>query len=77
MAWRKASIGLTGFKDFADLNAAIEDAGPGAALMIFTVCLSGLERAAAALAQRSLTTGETANQSLLVERKPHDVGWQK
>lgn len=37
LAWRKASIGLTGFKAHADLNAAIEDAGPGEALMIFTV----------------------------------------
>ena len=77
LAWRMASIGLTGFKDFADLNAAIEDAGPGEALTIFTVCLSGLERAAADLAQRSLTTGETANRSLLVERKTHVMGWQE
>lgn len=77
LAWCKASIGLTGFKDFADLNAAIEDAGPGEVLMIFTVCLSCLERAAADMVQRSLTAGEMANRSLLVERKTRVVGWQE
>ena len=76
LTWCKAEVGITGFNNTADLQAAIEDAAPGDVLMVFTVCLSCLGRAAAELVQWNLDDGAAKGRRLRIERNIQVVGWE-
>ena len=77
LAWCKAEgLRLLDFNDPADLNAAIEDASPGAIMQVFTLCLTCLCRAAAQRLGRELDAGEGPSRRLLIEQNIRVVGWK-
>ena len=76
LAWCKSDVGINGFHDSDDLQAAIADAAPGEVLTVFVICLSCMGRAAAELVQLGLDYGKAKGRRLRIHQNIQVVGWE-